>query len=307
MNFNDRFVNHVVNRDKNNMNMALVVDSYQLKYGGTAGNICYSLGLLRKPSIMISSVGKDFYLTDYPKILQKNLVDIRVDIYENDFSARCYIVSDTNKNQFITFYAGALANAHKINLYRKLSQFDDVKIAINAPNPVNAMISFQYQLLKLGILTIFDPGQQIGQFSQEILYEFLEKIEFLIVNEHEFKLLQKRSRYNEKELLSMISKVIITLGDSGSILYDNGKKSEISIAKPKKIIDPTGAGDGFRSGLLTGIIDKIDLFECCQLGAVVGSFIVETAGGQEHIFTKNDFKIRYEKNFGSIPKQFKHL
>jgi len=307
MQFNDIFVNHLVNRDKFNMQMALVVDSFQFKYGGTAGNICYSLGLLKKPSIMVSCVGKDFYQTDYPFVLKQNLVDCRVNVYDNDFSARCYIVSDKNKNQIITFYAGALRYAHRINLFRKLSLYDNIKIAINAPNPVDAMQSFHNQLMRLNIPEIFDPGQQIGQFSKEVLEIYLQNIEFLIVNEHEFKLLMKRINYDRKSLISSIPKVIITLGEYGSILYENGEKSEIPIAKPRKVIDPTGAGDGYRSGLLAGLLDNIDLYECCQLGAVIGSYIVETAGGQEHSFTEKEFIERYEKNFGTLPKCFKSL
>lgn len=306
MDFNDRFMNHLITRDKFNMNMSLVVDSYRYKFGGTAGNICYSLGLLGKPSIMVSSVGKDFYQTDYPRILAQNKVDIRVDTHEDDFTARCYIITDTNKNQIITFYAGALKYAYKVNLYRKLSQFDGVKVAINAPNPVDAMISYHYQLKKLGITSIFDPGQQIGQFSPEVLNEFLKTVDFLIVNQNEFQLLQSRSKFDEKQLLSMIPRVIITLGDLGSILYENGKKSEIAIAKPRKIIDPTGAGDGYRSGILSGILDDVDLYECCQLGAVVGSYVVETSGGQDHLFKIKDLVERYEINFGNFPKRFRY-
>ncbi|MBD3230916.1 MAG: hypothetical protein GF329_22245 [Candidatus Lokiarchaeota archaeon] len=305
MDFNDQFTKHAITRDNMNMNMSLVVDSYRYRFGGTAGNICYNLGLLKKPSIMVSSVGNDFFKTRYPRILEENLVDIRVNIHEEDFTARCFVVSDINKNQIITFYAGALKNAYKINLFRKISQFDDIKIAINAPNPVNAMVSYQYQLLKLGIPTIFDPGQQIGQFTRDTLRKLIEKINFIIVNENEFKLLQRRSNYSKQDLCSKIPKIIVTLGGDGSILYDNGQKSEIPVAKPKKIIDPTGAGDGYRSGILSGIIDNVDLYECCQIGAVVGSFIVETSGGQEHIFTENIFKDRYEKNFGNFPKRYR--
>jgi len=305
MEFNDLFTRHVVHTDSSTLNMALVVDSYNARFGGTAGNICYSLGLLEKPSIMISSVGKDFFQTQYPHILKEHLVDIRVDTYSNDVSARCFLVSDKRNNQIITFYAGALKYAHKINLFRKLSLYDNIKVAINAPNPVDAMVSFHNQLLKLKIPTIFDPGQQIGQFSRDLLKKILETVDFIILNEYEFELLQKRSGYSNMELISLIPTIIITLGEKGSILYDNGEKSEIPIVKPRKVVDPTGAGDGYRSGLLCGIVDDIDLYECCQLGAVVGSFIVETAGGQEHKFTKNDFINRYEQTFGSLPKRLK--
>jgi len=303
MDFKDNFASHAVFRDQKNMNLALVVDSYQVRFGGTAGNICYSLGLLKKPSIMVSSVGYDFFQTEYPAILKQNFVDMRLDIHKADYSARCYIVSDINKNQIITFYAGALNNAYKINLYRKISQFDNIKIAINAPNPINAMISFQYQLRQMGIPTIFDPGQQIGQFSEEFLKDFIKDVRFLIVNEHEFSLILKRLNVKKEDIISLIPNIIVTYGGSGSILYDRGEKSEIPVAKPVKIIDPTGAGDGYRSGLLFGIVNNCDLYECCQLGSVVGSFIVETSGGQEHHFLTDDFKNRYEITFGNLPKR----
>ena len=44
------------------------------------------------------------------------------------------------------------------------------------------------------------------------------------------------------------------------------------------VVNPTGAGDAFRAGLLTGLSQCWSLAQACQLGAALGSFVVEQEG-----------------------------
>ncbi len=61
--------------------------------------------------------------------------------------------------------------------------------------------------------------------------------------------------------------------------------------------DTTGAGDGYRAGLLAGLVNTMPLEQCCQLGAVIGSFVVETVGAQTQVFSKIDVETRFEEAF----------
>jgi adenosine kinase len=72
---------------------------------------------------------------------------------------------------------------------------------------------------------------------------------------------------------------------------------QIPIAKPRVFHDPTGAGDGYRAGLIAGLLNSLSLEDSARLGAVVGSFVVEGEGPQDHTFTKEEVKQRYEQTF----------
>ena len=52
----------------------------------------------------------------------------------------------------------------------------------------------------------------------------------------------------------------------------------ITACKPEKIVNPTGAGDAFRAGLLFGLEKRWNLTDCCRLGAAMGSMVVEIEG-----------------------------
>jgi adenosine kinase len=91
--------------------------------------------------------------------------------------------------------------------------------------------------------------------------------------------------------------VIVTLGEKGSLVSKRDQEVGIPVAKAKKVVDPTGAGDAYRAGLIKGLISQHDLKVAAQMGSTIASFAVECYGTQEHHFTADDFQDRYQKNF----------
>lgn len=290
----------VVDANKN-LNAAFTVKDIAILRGGTGGNICYSLALLDANSILISAAGKDFYERNYPHCFN-NKVDLRIEIQDSQYTAAAFILSDSNNNQIIIFHEGALGALENLDLKSKIKPEDHIKIAINAPNPVRAMVQFAHQLADLKIPMIFDPGQQIKNFTKEQLEELIPLTSLLIVNKTELTLFERTSERSIDQLKDQIEIIIVTLGNSGSLLYHKGEKFTISIATPDKIVDPTGAGDSYRAGLLKGILCGFSIKEACQLGAVMGSFCVEASGPQGHSCTLPNIRDRYKKCFGALPK-----
>jgi adenosine kinase len=70
----------------------------------------------------------------------------------------------------------------------------------------------------------------------------------------------------------------------------------------QKIVDPTGAGDAWRSGFLAGLEKGFDLQTCGQMGAVASAYAIEHYGTQEHFYTKEEFAKRYRQNFNTLLK-----
>ena len=95
--------------------------------------------------------------------------------------------------------------------------------------------------------------------------------------------------------------LITTLGGKGSRIFGEGQTA-IGIAEPRRALDPTGAGDAYRAGLIKGIVTGLPMPEAAALGASCASFCVEHSGTQEHSFTKRSFLSRHQKNFGRLSK-----
>jgi len=68
-----------------------------------------------------------------------------------------------------------------------------------------------------------------------------------------------------------------------------------------RVVEPTGVGDGFRAGFMKGLVNGADYEVCGRLGSVAATYVLEHVGGQSHAYTWDDFRVRYERHFGSLP------
>ena len=76
-----------------------------------------------------------------------------------------------------------------------------------------------------------------------------------------------------------------------------GKHLRIGIAKPRKVIDPTGVGDAYRAGIITGMTCGFGWELIGQIAATAASFAIEEYGTQNHYFTLEEFNARLKKAF----------
>ena len=315
MGFKEKFVNAVsIDHEKEEFQSTITADSRHQYFGGTAGNIAYNLGLLQIAKVLLlGSVGKDFESLGYrDHINQFENIKLGVDIHEELFTAACYIVNDVKSNQMIVFHGGALEKCKDIDLREKIKKPEDFLFAINSTQSVEAMTHFAKQLHNLKIPIIFDPGQVTPLFPKELLLNILNMSKILIGNSFEINQIINKTGLTENKLMEMVDVIIITKGSNGSelIYKDEKNKSfrlDIPIAVPEKIVDTTGAGDGYRAGFLTGLTLNLSLLDSCRLGSIIGSFVVETSGAQTQNFSLESVRKRFFNTFRYIPQELEKL
>jgi ribokinase len=71
--------------------------------------------------------------------------------------------------------------------------------------------------------------------------------------------------------------VVLKQGDQGCIVLTGRSEAWRIPAYPTRVVDPTGAGDAFCGGFMTGLGDTDDVVLAAARGAVSASFAVETA------------------------------
>jgi len=110
-------------------------------------------------------------------------------------------------------------------------------------------------------------------------------------------LIQKRTGLSDEQIRQSLAFMIVTLGEKGSLIYTDNQQYNIPIVPPKKIADPTGVGDAYRAGFITGYLHSFDWQTCGQMGALSASYCLETDGSQSQHYTIKQYIERFRKHF----------
>jgi adenosine kinase len=288
--YNGIFSDLVDNDIKRSHNFSFLASKIVKEFGGCSGNIAYSLNLLEATSTIVSAVGLDG--NDYLKWLSSNeIATDNINFYKDELTAQAHIIADKGNNQITSFYQGALSYKHNIDNL----MIDTNDIAIVSPDNIENMKNYIYSFKKNHIKYIFDPGQVVGLFSKDELITFISCSYITIVNDYEFDILKTITEMSRDEIVKNCT-LIVTQGKNGSILYDSQTITYITAYKPVRVLDSTGCGDSFRSGLLYGIKNNFDTVKSCKIGASLASFNIELHGTQNHKCTLLDIEKRIKLN-----------
>lgn len=291
--FPEKFRDHILPEQMHILNVSFLVPQLRREFGGVAGNIAYNLKLLGGEPLPMGAVGEDF--APYQKHLDELGISTRhVRYLTGEFTPQAFITTDMEDNQITAFHPGAMAHSHLNNV----SDATGIKIGIIAPDGKQAMLKHSQDFPAAGIPHIFDPGQAMTQFNNEELREFIANANWIIANSYEHKLLQERTGMSAEEIAGEVWAMVVTSGSEGSVLYEDGKITEIPAAEVSAIKDPTGCGDAYRAGFIYGVINDMDLETACRIGSIMGAIKVEHMAPQHHRPGKEEILERFEAAYG---------
>jgi adenosine kinase len=295
MSFPGSFVEHFLPDHLSRVSLSFLVDSMDKRRGGCAPNIAYTLALLGERPVLMATAGQDF--SDYRQWLEASGVDTSlVKEVAGKFTASFFCSTDQHNNQIASFYTGAMANAGELS-FRSAGRCD---LAIVSPNDPQAMIQYAEECRVLGIRCIFDPGQQCARMSGDELRAGLTGASVLIANDYEYELIQQKTGMNQADLLATCETLVVTRGEHGSRVITRDTTIDVAAVTPTRIVDPTGVGDSYRSGMMKGLALGADWQTSARMGSVSAAYALEHMGGQSHAFTWAEFQARYEREFGAL-------
>lgn len=291
MDFPEHFSDHILPDKIHVLNVCFQVNGVTENYGGTAGNIAYALKLMGESPVISAAIGHDSLR--YFNWLEENGISREgVRIIEEEFTAGAYITTDKADNQITGFNPGAMRYSSELD-------FDSLDPAqtllISSPGNLDDMINYPRICKEKGIRYIFDPGQALPALQADDLLEALTGSSLLIVNDYEMDLILNKTGLAREAILERAEATIVTLGEHGSRLYAATGEEKIAVFEPLKVVDPTGCGDAYRGGLISGLMAGKDLSESARLGSVCASFAVECYGTQVYRFTLDEFQERLQK------------
>ena len=119
----------------------------------------------------------------------------------------------------------------------------------------------------------------------------------LAVNEYELHLIEDRTGMTSEEIAGCCGGVLLTKGSAGSTLTIEDNLYDFPAINPIEVVDPTGAGDAFRAGLMRSIQLGLDWETGGRVAALSATYAIEHMGPQNHLFTPAGFVDRYRSHF----------
>lgn len=249
-------------------------------FGGTGANLARIAAALDVKTALASHVGDDFP-DEFKIALQTVGVDvtdiIKVRGHRTPF---IILISDSEHNQIGFVDQGAVREQDRLPL--RTHTVDSSKFVHIGTGRPAYMLKVARRARWRKRTVCFDPAQEIHYvYTPETLRQILEYCQVLFLNSSE---LETAKRYlnleDDHELLSYASMIVHTRGSDGSRIITDDDEVVVGAITPDRVVDTTGAGDGFRAGFYAGLSRSLPIEECAWVGASTASFVVESTGAQ---------------------------
>ncbi|MEU3067196.1 carbohydrate kinase family protein [Streptomyces sp. NPDC006906] len=293
--FPGRFAEQLLKEQLERVSLSFLADALEVRRGGVGANICFGLGLLGLEPALVGAAGADF--AEYDAWLRAHGVDTSaVRVSESLHTARFVCTTDEDQNQIATFYAGAMAEARRIDLAALRNRPDLVLVGADDPE---AMLRHTAGAHRLGIPVAADPSQQLARLDRDQARQLVDGARWLFTNAYEQALLVERTGWSRADLLRRVGTWITTLGADGVALAGEGAPAlRVPAVPAERIADPTGAGDAFRSGFLAGTAWGWPQEQAARLGCALATTVLEAIGTQEYELTPAELTARMERAYG---------
>lgn len=290
--FPDRFRHHILPEKIHMLSVAFLVPELRREWGGTAGNIAYTLKLLGGDPRIMATVGEDF--GPYAERLDRlGISRANIKVISGTYTAQAFITTDLDDNQITAFHPGAMNHSHE----NKLAEATQPAYAVIAPDGKAGMLQHAEECRQAGIPYLFDPGQGLPMLSKEDILHFLDGAHALAVNDYEAELIFEKTGLDLKALSERVQLTVVTRGAEGSSLMTQQAVHDIPAVTPEAVLDPTGCGDAYRGGLLFGLSQGWPIEKTGRLASLMGAIKIASKGGQNHQLTRAQIEERYEAAF----------
>ena len=255
MAFGGSFGDHIIPEKTHVISLSFLVDSLKKQRGGVAGNVSYSLALLGSSSWLIGAVGSDF--GPYAELLEELGIDLtHVLRFEDQLTASAFMMADLKDNHIASFYPGPGNVATAIDA-RPIGE--RCRFAMVGATSPDVMEQHAAEFGRSAARLIYDPAFQIiivdaGASAPRHRVRLVHCEQRLRVRDD-----RAQDRFVCSRHCRAGELVVVTYGEAGSELIAHGRIVRVPSAPVTKVVDPTGAGDAFRSGLIKGLLLDLDL------------------------------------------------
>lgn len=193
--------------------------------------------------------------TDYSTVLIGPDGNRTILVWRGGTRLEANVIDFKNLNSFWFYIASLEGNLDLLQRLVDLAQKNHTKVAVN-------------------------PGKREIK-EKEKLIKILKDVDVLLVNQEEAKLLGDLSSLTK-------TTIAITAGERGVVLKVPGKGQLEMSGFKVKMIDQTGAGDGFGADFIGGLVKGLTLEKALKLGVANGASVVTKIGAKEGLIRQTE-------------------
>lgn len=285
----------------------IAVDKLTHLVAGNAANNAIGGARLKFKSAIYVNIGSDPAGKQIKDKFKEEGVDTRYVVVNEGMESNLSTVINFQGERTILVYH----QAWKYNLpdldRTKWVYFTSMSKSFTQYNIISQLVSY---LQRTGAKLLYNPGTYQIEAGVKKTPQLVSLTEVFIVNVAEAKrILGFKEEENMlikkllKEICDLGSRMaVITDGVDGSYGYDGEKYYHIGIF-PAKLLEMTGAGDGYATGVLAGLFYGNTLAEAMRWGAANGASVVEQIGPQAGLLTYDQMQDKLKENSKIVAKE----
>lgn len=251
------------------------VEDFALQSGGGGTNTAVGFARLGLHAAVIAEVGKDLPAQVIKQELAKENVDYSLLVEEEDERtaiSALLIGMDGDRSAITARGASRMLTVEDMQFGRMLCHW----MHLSSIGNIELILALAQHCKKERIRFSWNPGgSELEAMEQGKLHPTEVYPSIFFANEEEAERLQQAGY----DLESLGSTVVVTAAGDGGRYYENGTWHEFT-ALPAKMVQATGAGDAFATGVIAGCLHDRRTSEAIEWGKANAASVIQNMGAK---------------------------
>ena len=276
----------------------LAVDTMPTKAGGCAANVAIVLAKQGIPAEVAGCLGNDSTAQVLLATLTENEVGVDGISYSDTLPTSktvILLIAGEDRRYIHSFGANADFTAERIDRkwVKNLELFYLGGLFLMPNFRLDELVELLEFCREQGVKTVIDVVIPQGSEIPNNLDRVLELTDYFLPNEDEARILTGSADPREQVRMLLerrANTVVITRGKKGVIVGKERTYWEAGILDNFEPVDPSGCGDAFAAGFVTGIVSGLDIPSCIRYGSVLGASAVRALGTTDGVLIAEETK-----------------